>query len=53
MIEKDDGVGVTIDAFPQHLPPELPIPTAFLEKDGQPNPLQWFFLQIWGNSVAS
>ncbi|KAG6624229.1 hypothetical protein CIPAW_16G011700 [Carya illinoinensis] len=39
-IEKDDGVAATIDAFHRQFPPELPLPTAFLEKDGQPNPLQ-------------
>ncbi|XP_042964867.1 disease resistance protein UNI-like isoform X2 [Carya illinoinensis] len=52
-IEKDDGVAATSDAFHRHLPPELPVPTAFLEKDRQLKPLQWFFLQIWGNGVAS
>ncbi|GMI82989.1 TRANSPARENT TESTA 15, transparent testa glabrous 15 [Hibiscus trionum] len=46
LIENEDGVAAAVDAFHRHLPPELPLPTATLEGNDHPNPLQWFFLQI-------
>ncbi|KAJ6735967.1 STEROL 3-BETA-GLUCOSYLTRANSFERASE [Salix viminalis] len=46
LIENDDGVGAAVDAFHRHLPPELPLPTSSSEDNDQPNPLQWFFIQI-------
>ncbi|KAG6625986.1 sterol 3-beta-glucosyltransferase UGT80B1 isoform X2 [Carya illinoinensis] len=46
LIENEDGVAAAVDAFHRHLPPVLPLPTASLEEDEQPNPLQWIFIQI-------
>ncbi|KAJ6681491.1 STEROL 3-BETA-GLUCOSYLTRANSFERASE [Salix koriyanagi] len=46
LIESEDGVGAAVDAFHRHLPPELPLPTSSSEDIDQPNPLQWFFIQI-------
>ncbi|KAK8552349.1 hypothetical protein V6N13_120755 [Hibiscus sabdariffa] len=46
LIENEDGVAAAVDAFHRHLPSELPLPTAPLEGNDHPNPLQWFFLQI-------
>lgn len=46
LIENEDGVAAAVDAFHRHLPSELPMPTASFEEDEQPNPLQWFFIQI-------
>ncbi|KAJ6306821.1 hypothetical protein OIU78_022018 [Salix suchowensis] len=46
LIESEDGVGGAVDAFHRHLPPELPLPTSSSEDNDQPNPLQWFFIQI-------
>ena len=46
LIENEDGVAAAVDAFHRHLPPELPLPTASLEEDEQPNPIQWVFIQI-------
>ncbi|XP_040995853.1 sterol 3-beta-glucosyltransferase UGT80B1 [Juglans microcarpa x Juglans regia] len=46
LIENEDGVAAAVDAFHRQLPPELPLPTASLEEDEQPNPLQWIFIQI-------
>lgn len=46
LIENEDGVAAAVNAFHRHLPPELPLPTAALEENDRPNPLQWFFLQI-------
>ncbi|KAK4859282.1 hypothetical protein QYF36_002738 [Acer negundo] len=46
LIENEDGVAAAVDAFHQHLPAELPLPTATPDRDDDPNPLQWFFIQI-------
>lgn len=46
LIENEDGVAASVDAFHRHLPSELPLPNSSLGEDEQPNPLQWFFLQI-------
>lgn len=46
LIENEDGVAAAVDAFHKHLPPELPLPTTFLEEEEQLNPLQWVFIQI-------
>ncbi|KAI5589417.1 hypothetical protein BDE02_05G161400 [Populus trichocarpa] len=46
LIENEDGVGAAVDAFHRHLPPELPLPASSSEDNEQPNPLQWFFIQI-------
>ncbi|GLU06994.1 hypothetical protein SLE2022_239750 [Rubroshorea leprosula] len=46
LIENEDGVAAAVDAFHRHLPPEVPLPTAPVEEDDYPNPLQWFFTQI-------
>ncbi|XP_061969572.1 sterol 3-beta-glucosyltransferase UGT80B1-like [Populus nigra] len=46
LIENEDGVAAAVDAFHRHLPPELPLPTSSSEDNDQPNPLQWFFIQI-------
>ncbi|XWS15274.1 hypothetical protein CRYUN_Cryun35bG0081300 [Craigia yunnanensis] len=46
LIENEDGVAAAVDAFHQHLPPELPLPTAPSEENDHPNPFQWFFPQI-------
>lgn len=46
LIENEDGVAAAVDAFHRHFPEQLPVPTASSEEDDQPNPLQWFFLQI-------
>ena len=45
-IENEDGVAAAVDAFHQHLPDELPLPTPSLEEDEHLNPLQWFFLHL-------
>lgn len=44
-IENEDGVAAAVDAFHRHLPPELPLPPS-PERDDNPNPVQWFFIQI-------
>ncbi|KAM3760056.1 hypothetical protein ACB098_01G165800 [Castanea mollissima] len=46
LIENEDGAAAAVDAFHRHLPPELPLPTAFLDEEEQLNPLQWVFIQI-------
>ncbi|KAL2467926.1 Sterol 3-beta-glucosyltransferase UGT80B1 [Forsythia ovata] len=46
LIENEDGVGAAVDAFHQHLPPEVPLQVSSPEKYDNPNPLQWFFTQI-------
>lgn len=46
LIENEDGVAGAVDAFHRQLPPELPLHTASLKEDEQPNPLQWVFIQI-------
>ncbi|KAL7176175.1 hypothetical protein ACSBR2_029686 [Camellia fascicularis] len=46
LIENEDGVAAAVDAFHRHLPSELPLPRSFPQEDDQPNPLQWFFIQI-------
>lgn len=46
LIENEDGVAAAVDAFHRHLPPGVPLPTTPSEQNDQPNPLQWFFLQI-------
>lgn len=47
LIENEDGVAAAVDVFHRHLPPEVPMrPTASFEADEDPDPLQWFFLQI-------
>ncbi|XP_044511996.1 sterol 3-beta-glucosyltransferase UGT80B1-like isoform X2 [Mangifera indica] len=45
-IENEDGVTAAVHAFHWHLPPELPLPPPSLERDNNPNPVQWFFIQI-------
>lgn len=46
LIENEDGVATAVDAFHRHLPDEIPMPSALPEKDDEPDPLQWFFIQI-------
>ncbi|XP_057987140.1 sterol 3-beta-glucosyltransferase UGT80B1 isoform X2 [Hevea brasiliensis] len=46
LIENEDGVAAAVDAFHRHLPPELPLPTVYLDEDEHPDPLQWFFIQL-------
>lgn len=46
LIENEDGVAAAVDVFHRHLPSELPLPRSFPQEDDQPNPLQWFFIQI-------
>ncbi|KAJ0024618.1 hypothetical protein Pint_07923 [Pistacia integerrima] len=45
-IENEDGVAAAVDAFHRHLPAELPLPPPSPERDDNPNPIQWFFIQI-------
>ncbi|XAR62486.1 Sterol 3-beta-glucosyltransferase [Bertholletia excelsa] len=46
LIENEDGVAAAVDAFHRHLPTELPPPRSLPEEDDEPNPIQWFFIQI-------
>ncbi|KAI8004036.1 Sterol 3-beta-glucosyltransferase UGT80B1 [Camellia lanceoleosa] len=46
LIENEDGLAAAVDAFHRHLPSELPLPRSFPQEDDQPNPSQWFFIQI-------
>ncbi|CAI9763949.1 unnamed protein product [Fraxinus pennsylvanica] len=46
LIENEDGVGAAVDAFHRHLPPGVPLQVSSLEKNDDPNPLQWLFTQI-------
>ncbi|XP_057993844.1 sterol 3-beta-glucosyltransferase UGT80B1 isoform X2 [Hevea brasiliensis] len=46
LIENEDGVAAAVDAFHRHLPSELPKPTASLDVDERPDPLQWFSIQL-------
>ncbi|KAF5955215.1 hypothetical protein HYC85_008071 [Camellia sinensis] len=46
LIENEDGVVAAVDAFHCHLPPEIPLPSSFLQDNDHPNPLQWLFIQV-------
>ncbi|CAL5384419.1 unnamed protein product [Camellia sinensis] len=46
LIENEDGVVAAVDAFHRHLPPEIPLPSSFLQDNDHPNPLQWLFIQV-------
>ncbi|XP_059280013.1 sterol 3-beta-glucosyltransferase UGT80B1 [Lycium ferocissimum] len=46
LLENEDGVAGAVDAFHQHLPSEIPLPTPPPEENDGPNPLQWLFTRI-------
>ncbi|XP_049391175.1 sterol 3-beta-glucosyltransferase UGT80B1 [Solanum stenotomum] len=47
LLENEDGVAGAVDAFHQHLPSEMPLPTPSYHEDiDGPNPLQWLFTRI-------